>query len=687
MPKRILGLSWKRPESNDEAADEDLLNVRTSSGTSSSSRTAEDEDVNTTNMSKSDDYSSRVSSSIQSSSVFSKSRQTHRTGASSMHTGSTQDSGAKLPGKRDAENMGKPLRVLEFGKLGSLKPVSEEEDPFVTSGAFLDEYSSGRTGNPTVTTSSKKDNSVLSMEHFDRALEGLDENLVGLMHDIHQNVTNVSKAVIQAAEFFKDFLPDVSAAKLPYRISCSKSPTLRRITKIVLHFVDNLLFSEVFNNSRAIIIKRFMSFLKKINIPLEESSELHALPHPRNFCIDAECDLPRKAKLASIMDKLAMTDSAKISDQDGAFIAPVLRGLDQSSAVLTLAFGLPDPQQEHFDMIKTLYSLFPDVHFYCVKDYITTCADVINPGTKAPQPMEATATSQFHPPYRLPSDVNSPPISMSISSQDSEKITGTLGGYVYPQIDENDTSLAQYSGSTFAMACAHVALAESHDYPYVSVPSAVLQKQYKTAILEEAQRYASKSVEKAAFDQEAARIDQNLDWQRENSFGQVVWGERSVIDQKLSDFTIIKVSSDVQCANFLGDDVSSMANPFLRFQNLYVKDKVLKLKPGMEVFKVGATTNFTRGQVNGSKLIYWADGKLRSSEFVVASPTPMFAAGGDSGAWILTKLTTRLGLGVVGMLHSYDGEQRQFGLFTPIVDILDRLHKVTGVSWDINRPK
>lgn len=126
-----------------------------------------------------------------------------------------------------------------------------------------------------------------------------------------------------------------------------------------------------------------------------------------------------------------------------------------------------------------------------------------------------------------------------------------------------------------------------------------------------------------------------------------------------------------------------MANPFLRFQNLYVKEKVLKVKAGSEVFKIGATTKYTTGQVNGSKLVYWADGKIQSSEFVVASPSPLFASGGDSGAWILTRLTGKLGLGVVGMLHSYDGEQRQFGLYSTIGDIFQRLNQVTGVNWDI----
>lgn len=275
---------------------------------------------------------------------------------------------------------------------------------------------------------------------------------------------------------------------------------------------------------------------------------------------------------------------------------------------------------------------------------------------------------------------------MSLSSHENKKISGTLGGYIYPQIDENNAALSQFAGSTFAITCAHVALAESQDYPYVSVPSTVLQNQYKKAIIDESQRYAKDSPERAAFEEELIRIDQNLKWQDENKFGQVVWGERAVVNSKLSDFAIIKTNPELNCTNFLGDDVATMAGPFLRFQNLYVKDKVLKLKPGSEVFKIGATTKYTSGQFSGSKLVYWADGKIQSSEFVVASPNPLFASGGDSGAWILTKLTGKLGLGVVGMLHSYDGEQRQFGLFSPIGDIFQRLNQVTGVTWDICRP-
>ncbi|SCU87561.1 LADA_0E04742g1_1 [Lachancea dasiensis] len=679
MAKNLLGIGKKKPETKDKQAWES--NVRSSS----SSSFVDDRELEGTDSPKDDDSSSRLSLSIQSSSIFSKSRQTHRTGGSSTHTGDSQ--GRKHVASKDSESAGKPLRVLEFGKLGSLNPVVEEEDALLTSVLVDDHLPRAVRHSSRRTSGTQKERPTVTFEQFDCALEILDENLVVLMDDIHQNVTNISKAVIQAAEYFKDFLPDVLNVQLPNRVSWSKNNSLRRITKTVLHFVDTLLQPDVFNNSRAIMIKHYLSFLKKLNVSsFDDGHELRTLRYPRNFCIDAECDLPRKNKISAIMEKIAATDSACISDQSGAFIAPVLRGINRATSVLTLMFGLPQPQQEHHDLIKALYSLFPDVHFYCVKDYIQPCAEVQSPIALKPRPMESSMASQFLPPYRLPSDVTAPPISMSISSHDSNKITGTLGGYIYPHIKDDDTSLAQFAGSTFAMACAHVALAESQDYPHVAVPSTVLQKQYKDAIVDEAQRYLEGSAERNAFNEELVRIDQNLQWQEQHKFGQVVWGERAVVDQKLSDFAIIKVSPEVHCSNFLGDDVGSMANPFLRFQNLYVKDKIMKLKAGSEVFKVGATTKFTTGQVNGPKLIFWAEGRLKSSEFVVASPSPMFAAGGDSGAWILTKLTNKLGLGVVGMLHSYDGEQRQFGLYSPIGDILDRLYKVTGVKWDICKP-
>jgi len=213
-------------------------------------------------------------------------------------------------------------------------------------------------------------------------------------------------------------------------------------------------------------------------------------------------------------------------------------------------------------------------------------------------------------------------------------------------------------------------------------------------------------------------------------FGQIIWGERTLIqakntktglfltDKRLSDLAIIKVNKILQCdQNYLGDDIAfNEYDPSLMFDNLYVR-KVINLNrhtkevpleriaevdslasdenadslSGLPVFKYGSTTKFTRGNLNGIKLVYWMDGAIHSSEFVVNSQenTTSFAAGGDSGSWILTKLedlegsSESKGLGVVGMLHSYDGEYRQFGLFTPMTEILSRLEEVTNIKWGV----
>lgn len=221
-------------------------------------------------------------------------------------------------------------------------------------------------------------------------------------------------------------------------------------------------------------------------------------------------------------------------------------------------------------------------------------------------------------------------------------------------------------------------------------------------------------------------------------FGQIIWGERTlirlngevndsghnqinemsgIVEKKLSDLAIIKVNKKLKCEhNYLGDDVQfNEYDPSLMFDNLYVR-KIINLKRyvpkvintdiedvdsdvsdhsemqtyfGIPVFKYGSTTKYTKGHLNGIKLVYWLDGAIHSSEFIVNSieANSAFASGGDSGSWILTKLDDveedSKGLGVLGMLHSYDGEFKQFGLFTPMTEILQRLEEVTHIKWGV----
>ncbi|KOG98464.1 Ssy5p [Saccharomyces eubayanus] len=638
----------------------------------------------------SDDVSTTFDSSIQSSSIFSRSRLTSGTGASSsiatsgMRSHSSGNSGSKnTKNLQGFVDVGKPLRAVSF-----LNPVKEEESQDEQKASDVSPLA------PTTlaTSGGVRENTfssrrAITLDNVHKSLSELEDNLVDIMDDIHQDVISISRAVIEAIEYFKEFLPTIKD-RIPYRISVEKSSALRKINKIVLHFLDNLLVSDAFSNSRSILLRRFYFFLKKLNLITDDDFILESgvLPCLSVFCIDGHCNLPSMDKLDLILNELAKMDSSIISDQEGAFIAPILRGITPKSSILTIMFGLPNLQHEHYEMIKVLYSLFPDVHLYCVKDYIKKAASAVEsiPSHTEPDvgPM-APVKFQFSPPYAVSENPLELPISMSLSTETSTKVTGTLGGYLFPQTGI-DTKFSQFANCSFAITCAHVVLSEKQDYPNVSVPSNVLQTSYKKVLAKESDRYPDDSVEKTAFLEEVQRIDQNLKWQKSNKFGRVVWGERAIVDHRLSDFAIIKVNSSFKCQNTLGNESNSLPDPTLRFQNLHVKRKIFKMKPGMKVFKIGASTRYTSGQLNSTKLVYWADGKLQSSEFVVASPTPLFASAGDSGAWILTKLEDRPGLGIVGMLHSYDGEQRQFGLFTPIGDILERLHAVTKIQWDID---
>lgn len=678
--------------------------------------------------------SNNTSISDKSSSIFSRGKITYTSSKISSNVSSTIYQHDKTPistvGGNTYDNLGKPLRVLNKSNQFSLSTVKEEQlidstDPDIIPQYIANTSSSMNNRNDISNFKNNKflhqnnsksiikevsqvNNSTKSYHKdtvslpdvintksssLQRHLYNLETNLVELVDDIHQNVISVSKAVIQAVEYFKDFsmIDKTIISYSPFTVSTENCSSLRHITKVILHFLDNLLISEGFVNSRSILLKRYSQFLEILNIQIYDysMSMTKTLPYVKNFCIDSKYKLPNIDKIEKIIQQLLESNDSFISDQEGSFIAPVRRGLCSCGSILSIVFGVPNIKQEHYEMIKVLYSLFPDIHLYIIKDYIQPCAAKVDSSfpESFPELMTSNETKnvpQFSPPYMVADSLFQPPISMSISTTDDSKMTGTLGGYLFPQIDSSNPQFSQFAGSAFAITSAHVVLSENQDYPYVTVPSKVLQKAYAETLVTESMRYPNDSNERLAFQKEANKVNNDIKWQEKNTFGQVVWGERSVVNQRLSDFAIIKVNSKYNVSNCLSSDLKFVKDPTLKFQNAYVRKKCTKLDAGLNVFKIGASSNYTSGQINGTRLVYWADGKLQTSEFVVASPLPLFATAGDSGAWILAKSEDYLGLSVVGMLHSYDGSQQQFGLFTPIVDILERLHDVTGVQWDID---
>ncbi|KAG7660963.1 SSY5 [[Candida] subhashii] len=346
-------------------------------------------------------------------------------------------------------------------------------------------------------------------------------------------------------------------------------------------------------------------------------------------------------------------------------------------------------------------------------------------------------------------------MSMSLSVENSTRTSGTMGGYIYPIINlSTQPHLQHYANSKFAISCGHVCLdgatTVSSAYPHVSCPSSVLISLYKSALMTQYQKANAEA--KVAYGSVLTQLGEMFPLKRVKvtdpkskttkedvrnlpklRFGQIIWGERTLIKQDsptttttedndpiaspiLSDLAIIKINKNLQCQNYLGDDIPfNEYDPSLILDNLYVR-KIIPLnrfnpKPippssasidttisgppnlqtnfhGISVFKYGSTTKYTTGNLNGIKLVYWQDGAIHSSEYIINSPDNLsaFASGGDSGSWILTKLEDigdEKGLGVVGMLHSYDGAGRQFGLFSPMCEILERLEDVTGIKWGV----
>lgn len=644
-------------------------------------------------------------------SLFSRANETFQTKSTNVSS--------QLSKRRSAQmaSAGKPLRILNEEE-PEIQNLSLENEP-------LDE------------------NDIQVVETL---LNQLAANLNDTVLQIAQSSLNFTRAAIVFGEKVDQTCSTLSGSyttllkKLSFGfLSTDASAGLRKVVKLVLFMIDCVVVEDAYANSRAVILHKFGELLLLLKL-IEKPSGSLSLDQTFKPSLFPITNVPHHEVAPSIMDQLLCRfGDCFLADQEGSFIAPVLRGFNESLCVVTFVFGFPEVSKEHRDVVSFFYSLYEDVHFMCQKNFVSL----------------ASFQPSFKAPFRIP-PAEEPPMSVSLSGVDSMGTSGTLGGYIYPKIPENSTNkvLHKYRDSSFGLTCAHVVLNELEplgDYPEVSVPSAVLISVYRKALANERDKFLEFSQEYNAYDKVVKEIDfcfplekvkvfnkklnekvlveRNLS---PDKFGHIIWGERVIVEHRLSDMAVIKINNEVEkkCLNFLGNDVSfNEFDPSLMFSNLYVK-KVVDLnglaKPktdssnetvvggsGLSVFKYGSTTKYTKGAINGVKMVYWSNGKMQSSEFVVKASqegnSMGFASGGDSGSWILCKLEelnnydkkvnrslfntlfgksfpsvpTETGLGVIGMLHSFDGEMKQFGLFTPMQEILDRLETVTHVKWDV----
>lgn len=610
-------------------------------------------------------------------------------------------------------------------------------------------------------------------------LHRLYEDVSYIMNQYSNSLVHLTTSVINTIDCFKVFVQFVkdtyplTGIEDFWYFDTYNNVYLRKLMKIYLNLHDNILRDEVYIKLKLLLLKNFNDFALSLDSQNRGKSGLTSgrndidISKPQNYSIGINTGkaLPNQDVLTNIINKITNTNLS-VKEQNGSFIAPITRGISKQLNILCLYFGHPNPTDYHMHLIQRLHDLYDDIHFISIRNQI----DMASAKTQIlPQQHQQQHSSvdagllkeqppryKFKLPFRLPTDFAKPPMSLSLSVENSLRTSGTLGGFIYPMIDlKKQPEFASYSSYSYAITCGHVCLNNNNEentaYSNVAVPLSVLISLYKQALLSQyakfdhtnAQGNVTSGVEsKVAYGTVLKQLDEIFPMKRIKTpskqltevrnlpihrFGQIIWGERTLlkmdsngnsddefVEKRLSDLAIVKVNKALRCElNFLGDDIAfNEFDPALMFDNLYVR-AILDLNRnintididdvdstlsgnnlnnhGLPVFKYGSTTKFTKGTLNGIKLVYWLDGTIHSSEFVVNSleNNSAFAAGGDSGAWILAKLedceTNResKGLGVVGMLHSYDGEYKQFGLYTPMCEILERLEQVTNIKWGV----
>ncbi|KAH3676380.1 hypothetical protein WICMUC_002011 [Wickerhamomyces mucosus] len=611
--------------------------------------------------------------SLQQSSFSNKNDHNNHTFSlfSNQHTFSTNPSSFlskdSISGYNNSQidNIGKPLRVINSDRYNELTRTGTGNSSILSNNFNL----KNRRKSDNNLEKIDQDLEKITKDHLESELKLLNDNLLELNEQVNQNILNISKASIKLIEIFDGFLPNFIQIQIIDDINSINFNTnlnLRNITKIFLQFYDNLLVSEVYLNSKKLLIQSFKKFLMKFNFEISQFQEFQYQPllFINNFAITSECKFNNKILIGNIIDTIMENSSTNqmIQDQQGSFIAPILRGFSKSTSILSIMFGFPEPQLDHYEIINALFELFPDVHFFVVKNSIQPCG------------------YKFNQPFKLPT-LNKPEISISISSENSSKISGTLGGYIKPKLNliDDEIKFNRYKDSKFALTCGHVLLNSKKDLnSKVFIPSKILIEAYKSALIDQRDKYSPDSMEFKSYDLEICK-------KFETELGSIIWGERILLEKQISDLAIVKINDNFHVEfNYAGD--LDQFNPSLKFKNSHIvrkipKENFVKL---FKVFKIGASTNYTQGEINEFKLIYWNDGNLQTSEFIVSNlnKNTTFANFGDSGSLILNDLSNEIGLGCLGMLHSFDGEFKQFGLFTPIDDIFNRLKDVTGVEWD-----
>lgn len=294
-----------------------------------------------------------------------------------------------------------------------------------------------------------------------------------------------------------------------------------------------------------------------------------------------------------------------------------------------------------------------------------------------------------------------PNLGVSVGVRNGKTGSGTIGGYI---------KLEGVSDEIYALTCHHV-ISSSHDpiaisqevllleHPSLEDRSAMVQKFDMKLAAAELRLIDLRNLGKETRHQEwrVSYLRQNKMFAdevlaRDCHIGSVSYSSGLITagwpngrstgghqHQYCLDWAICAVKSGRgarnSCPRPRTDQVVPKFNDKIRVTDLYERSGDIQSLSALEVTKMGRTTGYTTGKINGvMSSVSFTNHTYRTTELCVVGDRGVpFADEGDSGAWVLNEHDS-----VIGMVFAGDVPNRICTYITPITYLFDSIEKVTG---------
>lgn len=159
------------------------------------------------------------------------------------------------------------------------------------------------------------------LEFIKRQLKQLASAISNTILQISQSVLNLTKASINISEAIEMTIQVISGQKYinylpPNQLNTINSLGLRKLVKNILYLLDNLLLGDVYDKSKALVLKNLHDLFLSLKLITSNSTELSnyiTKMSPKLFAIGSTPqDFPNHDKITKIMSTLLSKDKQEL---------------------------------------------------------------------------------------------------------------------------------------------------------------------------------------------------------------------------------------------------------------------------------------------------------------------------------------------------------------------------------------